>query len=59
MIAYTNFLFGEDTDVPFDFILGLTFEWQPTQRQGYHIARARGSYLGDQIHSALQADDLD
>lgn len=32
MIAYTNFLFGEDTDVPFDFILGLTFEWQPTQR---------------------------
>lgn len=32
MSAYTNSHFREDTDGSFDYILGLTFEWQHTQR---------------------------
>lgn len=59
MSAYTNSHFREDTDGSFDSILGLTFEWQHTQRKEDNVPRASGSYLGDQIHSTIQGDDLD
>lgn len=51
MSVYTNSHFREDTDGSFDYILGLTFEWQYTQRKKGNIPRASGSYLGDQSHS--------